>query len=274
MFPHQVVGTRRTRHRTLNAYLMTVCSSFEFLAAFHSSGAHLKQRTLRTKLGVVAAMLGRKPFYRFFSRSFNPQRRQRATFLLLRRKGSNRDTSKFYKILRPPPTLKLKSKNREWRSKKDLCREIRQFSGIGPFLAKNFWQNFTLGGVVYPRAENAFWGEVGPGGRAGINIIMGFPPDLLKNCARESSTAFYSELATTLRKKLLRHPLLEDLPADTDAMREAKQIIREGLTTIEGFQFLCCEWSKVVNYCTSGNQVYERGYWKNKESADVQANRD
>ena len=261
---------KRMRQRTLNAYLMTVCSSFEFLQAFHSSCAHLAKSTLRAKLKHVLAMLGRKPYFKLFSRSFNPQRRQRATFMKLRRHGSNRDSARFHKLFCPPPTLKLK-KDRQWRTKKVLCKHIRGFRGIGPFLAKNFWLNFTLGGVRYPRAEDTFWGEVGPGGRSGINIMMGFPPELLKNCMKESTGAFYSDLATNLRKKLLRHPLLRNLPSDSDAMRAAKDMIRDALSTIEGFQFLACEWSKIVNYTTTGNPIYTRGYWKEWEMFDIVA---
>ena len=125
--------------------------------------------------------------------------------------------------------------------------------------------------MAYPRAEDAFLGEVGPGGRTGINIMMGFPPELLKSCMRESTGAFYSDLATNLRKKLLRHPLLRPLSSDNDAMRAAKQMIRDALSTIEGFQFLACEWSKIINYITTGNQIYTRGYWKQWEMFDIES---
>lgn len=261
-------GQANLRRRTINAYLVTVCSSYEFLKTFYESGAHLSKKTLHSKVKHVASLLGRKPFYKFFTRSFNPQRRQRAVFLKHRRKSSCRDAGLFFRFFRrAPPVLKLKA-NRKWQPKQTLCKQIREYRNVGPFLAKNFWQNYTIGGVQYPRALNAAFGEVGPGGRAGINILLGFPPDLMKACGRDSSAAFYADQATRLRKKLLRHPLLQADPSDNDELRQAKQLIIDSLSTIEGLQFLTCEWSKIVNYCATGNCTYERGYWNWWDSAD------
>ena len=43
---------------------------------------------------------------------------------------------------------------------------------------------------------------------------------------------------------------------------EAKDLIRQQCSTIEGFQFLCCEHSKIVRYLMTWNASYDRGHWE------------
>ena len=145
---------------------------------------------------------------------------------------------------------------------------LRKLYGIGTFLAKNFWQFYRLGNIKYSSRRDLEFGLVGPGGRGGLNWIFGHPPDLMKSCSADASAFFYSDLANNLRKKMSRMALLKVDPGDNNVVTRAKMIILHELRTIEGAQFLACEWSKIINYCLHGNICYGRLYWSSLEDSE------
>ena len=90
--------------------------------------------------------------------------------------------------------LNLKQKTGAWQDKLTLCEELRSLRGLGPFQAKNCWQFLRLGDAVgaYPDKHNSKYGEVGPGGRKGVNLLRGWPPRLSCSSTDRNAALFYS----------------------------------------------------------------------------------
>lgn len=262
--------TPQLRQQVLNAYLISVCTSRAFLAAFLETQAYKTKRTIESKLAVVLNHLGQGKFYKCFTRSYNPQRRIRNTLLKLKNKG-NAAKKFFNKIFARPPALKLKD-GKQWRSKLNICLSIRQFRGLGMFGAKNFWQFFRLGRHSFPTALDRSFGEVGPGARKGLNLLFHFPQDLMKSSSDAPCALFYSAHCEKIRQKCLRHPLLTCHPDDHPHVKQAKIAVRNEFSSIEGTQFVICEHSKIVRWCTCGSCIYEWGYWASYEEHDDQEN--
>ena len=84
----------------------------------------------------------------------------------------------------------------------------------------------------------------------------------MRDCASPPAAQYFAEKATELRKKCLRHPLLKVCAEDSAELAQAKQLIRDQCETVEGFQFLCCEHSKIVRWLMTWNCTYNRGYWE------------
>lgn len=59
-------------HRTTNTYLLTLCTSLEFVTRLRDTGAFNEEISVVGKLRRVRQVL---PIYKWFSLSFNPQRR-------------------------------------------------------------------------------------------------------------------------------------------------------------------------------------------------------
>ena len=122
--------------------------------------------------------------------------------------------------------------------------------------------------VQYPLKRDQMFGEVGPGGRIGINWMLGHPSRLLKDNNGSDAALFFSSLANVLRAQALHHDILKMDPSDSPLVAAAKSAIRLELQTVEGFQFLACEWSKIVAYMLHRRIIYARGYWRQAEAAD------
>ena len=112
--------------------------------------------------------------------------------------------------------------------------------------------------------------EVGPGGRVGINLLLHCPPALMRDCSQDLSAQYFSDKASTLRQKCMRSPLLRPHEGDCAEIAKAKALIRQQCETVEGFQFLACEHSKIVRWLMTGNITYERGYWEWYAACDPQ----
>lgn len=263
-------GTKQLRQQTLNAYLIAVCTSRDFLNAFLESEAYRTKWTIESKLAAVMEHLGPDNLYKCFTRSYNPQRRIRNTILLYRKEGKvSKMKSYFVRLFKRPPQLKLKN-GKQWIRKVCVCNTIRKFRGLGVFGAKNFWQFFRLGKHRYSKAIDRSFGEVGPGARKGINLIFHYPMDMMIAASISSCSLFYSDQCEKIRQMCLRHPLLRVHPDDPPEVELAKLAVRKELETIEGTQFLICEHAKVVRWCVEGTIIYEYGYWSSYEQHDDQ----
>ena len=248
-------------HATLNAYILARCTSRAFAEEFYAGGAYKSKKTVRGKLAHTVNGLGKK-YWRCFTTSFNPQRRERRQFFKLRRRPRLSKREFFRTLsLKAMPRLKLKQ-GKAWRSKVDICKEIRSYPGMGPLSAKNMWQFFSLSGYRLPRKLDAQFGEVGEGGRKGCNLMLHNPLQFATKSTDELSSQFFSKTTQELQHRMLKHALLRDRPGDEQFLRNARQKIKIELSTIEGTQFLLCEWSKLCNWMLTGNCTYCRGYWR------------
>ena len=168
LFPHDkatklireiVCKTGSPLRRTINTYLISRCTSHEFLEAFLTTGAW-KAKSLKKKLEMVIAHFRPENSFRCFTRSFQPQRGIRNTLLKLRRQGKHIAMKKMFRSLfRAPSPLLLKDGSHRFRSKVDICKDIRCMHGLGVFGSKNFWQYYKMG-VTYPNSLDKEFGEV------------------------------------------------------------------------------------------------------------------
>ena len=196
-FPErQVMQSSPKTHATKNAYILARCTSRDFVQAFLASRAFIEKFSIKDKLTATVERL-HGDYWRAFTSSFNPQRRSRRKLYKMRSKPI---ASKRYflkgcsrKIL----PLSLKTKKQACRSKQAICLEVRGYRGIGPFLAKNLWQFFRLGEFhgIYPAKQDLAFGEVGPGGRRGVNLMNGWPPGHGDAASWQTSFFFSHEAA-------------------------------------------------------------------------------
>lgn len=149
--------SRKGGRRTINTYMMTRCTSYEFLAAFLATGTH-RLKTLRGKIRGMMKHFGVDGLHKCFTRSFQPQRRIRNSLLKLRRAGKHLAMKKMFKSqFVAPAQLKLKS-GKQFRNKLDICRDIRSMYGLGVFGSKNYWQYYKLA-ATYPARKDCVYGE-------------------------------------------------------------------------------------------------------------------
>ena len=261
-------SSKELKSRTINAYLIAVCTSRDFLKAFYESGAHVHKRTMKSKLNSIIQTIGADNLFKCFTRSFNPQRRIRNQLLKLRKAKTHLVKSYFRSLFKCPQPLSLKSGKQAWRPKVDICRTIRGYRGLGIFGAKNFWQFFSLAKTRYPALHDTAFGEVGPGARRGINLLLHLPLDLMVSCTKDASAFFYSDHCSKLGKKCAAHILLRPDSADSPEVAFAKCAVSNEFKTIEGTQFVTCEHSKIVRWCIHGTVIYEYGYWTAYENQD------
>ena len=252
-------------HATANAYILARCTSREFAQEFYTGGAYIDRKTVRAKLVHTLNRLGKK-YWRCFTTSFNPQRRERRQFFKLRRRPRLSRRELFRTMsLKNMPRLKLKQ-GKAWRSKVDICREIRSYPGMGPLSAKNMWQFFSLSGLRLPRKQDNQFGEVGEGGRKGCNLMLHNPLQFATKSTDDHSAQFFHKSVQELQHRMLKHALLRDSDFGEQFMKTARQKVKLELATIEGAQFLLCEWSKLCNWMLTGNCTYCRGYWRLAET--------
>ena len=181
-------------HQQMNAYLLSRCSSRTFARAFHDSGAYCSRNTIFRKLGRTLSFL-RHRHWVAFTCSFSSQALLRRKHFKLRRHPRKAKRMFFKEFPARLDTLNLKDSSGKWRSKFDVCKEIRSWRGMGPFTAKNFWQYLSLGRWMqgYPSRYNLEFGEVGPGGRTGVNYMLGYPAMFCKMHSDDPAALFYAD---------------------------------------------------------------------------------
>ena len=244
-------------HRHINAYILTLFTSRDFVKAFRDSGAYSKSYPwVSQKLARTWDYLD-GPIHTSFATAFNPQRRQYWTYKKMT--DATARTTILKNVARVVPPLKTKNAQQIRRSKRDMCKDLRQLHGLGPFLAKNMWQFLTVDSSKYSLPpDNNSWGEVGKGGRTGANILNSWPFQFSTTSSSQAAADFWALTVSEIRDELLACPELQPDAKDTDTMVKAKQMLVAELQTIEGTQFVLCEWSKVVHYVLHGNADYER----------------
>ena len=58
-------------------------------------------------------------------------------------------------MYRWPQKINLKEPNGTKKKKRDVCKEIRELDGLGPLLAKNYWQFWQAAASQRPLPDNA-----------------------------------------------------------------------------------------------------------------------
>ena len=245
-------------HRSTNAYILGLFTSRAFVRAFHSSRAYRLRRTLRGKLKMVRELVPN--ISDWFTMSFNPQRRYRRQFAKYTPKKAWVELNKL--VTGRPPKLKVRHSDGTRKTKRDLCQEVRRLKSIGPFLGKNIlqWLALSVGQKLVPDMHE--FTESGPGARAAINTLSGWPRLFSTSSASWASAEFYNVELQKIRKRLLKHPALKPSDMDSATVATAKQMILKQLRTAEGTQFLLCEMAKTHNYELLRSTIYSRGYWE------------
>ena len=256
-------------HRSTNAYILALFTSRAFVRAFHDSGAYRLRKTLHGKLSMVRDSV--PIIANWFTTSFNPQRRLRWTYSKYSRQKSWLEIKKL--VTGRPPKIKVRHSDGTRKTKRDLCKEVRELKSIGPFLGKNLVQWLALGVDHKLVPDMNDFTECGPGARAAINTLSGWPRPFSVSSPSWSSAEFYNVELQRIRKLLLKHPELKPRATDTATVKAAKQLIKEQLCTGEGTQFLLCEMAKTQNYELLRSVIYTRGYWDTAD-VDVEADSD
>lgn len=257
------------RNKLINSYILTRCSSRAFGKAFFNSGAS-KGGRLKSKLRTTLTGLGGSS-HRCFTMSYNPQRRTRYEHKKKLKKHPGRGLKLLFHELRYDSKLyeiKLKDCARNWISKFNICKSLKKLRGFGPFLAKNMWQ-LIQSWSRYPNVLDLEFCESGPGARCGANWMVANPPLLMLNATNDHAAFYYSELISDLRKECLSSILLANPPRGS-IQQKCVDLIKTELSTLEGCQFILCEWSKIVCWARTGSVVYTRLYWRNLEDQPLE----
>ena len=133
-----------------------------------------------------------------------------------------------------------------WRSKRDVMSQIRRIQGMGPFHASLCWQIYRGQCKTFPKDAEKSYCETGPGARAGVNWLLGNPPQLSKGSRDRHTADFYAQHLINLHADVSRRPVLREDAGDSEAVCRLKSLLRDYLTTLEGRAFLACEHSKFV----------------------------
>ena len=145
--------------RTVNCYIASLCTGREFLAAFYTSGNHLTHTAVPlTKIKqTLHYMNATSSYHRCFTRSFNPQRTTRNMFLKYKRLGFQKRPARMFKNMFCSPMAALRLKNNQaWCSKRNICKTIRSYHGLGVFGFKFLVQHATMR-AVSPEARSNVW---------------------------------------------------------------------------------------------------------------------
>ena len=140
----------------------------------------------------------------------------------------------------------LLKQGRNWRSKRDVMSQIRRIRGLGSFHASLCWQIYRGQCKTFPKDAEKSYCETGPGARAGVNWLLGFPPQLGKGSRDRHTGDFYAQHLINLHAYVSRRPVLREDAGDSEAVCRLKSLLRDYLTTLEGRAFLACEHSKFV----------------------------
>ena len=89
----------------------------------------------------------------------------------------------------------------------------------------------------------------------------------MKDVASLDAADFCVDEMHAISKRMRLSVALKNCPRVSEAKRS---ILRE-METLEGIQFLLCEWSKIVSYMVCRSKICERTYWQRRNSADVPA---
>ena len=243
-------------HFFTNLYLVSVCTSRSFLQALYDSNAYATATTVKDKM---IAVWKRIPVHKCFSNSFNPQRIVRRQVLATPPK--KRKALILGKLAKQPLRPRLRNPKHKFVNKLHLTKQIRKMKMLGPFQAKNYYQFWRAALDRDPVPQGNSFCETGPGCRAAVNYLHGYPVMLLKYKSSLSAAMFYNDRIAELRQKLLANDLLKDAPTDNEVVKQAKNKLRKLLDTVEGVQFAMCELGKMFTFLLTGNDIYVRHHW-------------
>ena len=127
-----------------NAYVLSVCTSREFARAFKDAGAG-GISDIFNKLDATWAHMQRAgiKLHRSFTKSFRPQ-------CIWRNQWANTKHNMVAKkikatlVSRSVKPLITRKKDHTFKTKKAICKELRDFRSMGPALAKNWRQFYSL----------------------------------------------------------------------------------------------------------------------------------
>ena len=100
--------------------------------------------------------------------------------------------------------------------------------------------------------------------------MTGRPKGLLKDSASIDAADFFVQELRKLQKRMRLCKVLTPSQRDSPQLKRAKMAVQSQIATLEGVQFLLCEWSKVVKYDLSRSVTYGRGYWRRMEEAGAE----
>jgi hypothetical protein len=255
----QVAPTKKS----INTYIMTLCSSRKFIEAFSASGACSVVAGVRQKFLITWAHMAKDggTMCESFTRSYNPQRRQRALYATYN--DEEKAQEHFLSTISTKQfRLRLKDGGQQRYGKRQVCRKIRKLKGIGVFLSKNYWQFYCLGRSGKALPDDLQWSETGPGARVGANVMAGRPPNLLRDAQSLDSSDFFVQELVAIRKRMRLSSVLKPSVCDNKVVQQAKLDVLKEIVTLEGVQFFLCEWSKIVKYVLTRDKRYERIYYE------------
>ena len=149
------------------------------------------------------------------------------------------------KLDKNPKLVQVKIK-RAWVPKALIMRRLLSQPGMGPYTATVFWRLYRAV-VQYPCREDNKFCLTGPGSRAGINWLRGFPPAMAKTSTDKLVSLFYADHICRLSSFIERNSFLKASRTDPAILKEAKGLIRTHSATPEGKADFCCELSKFIN---------------------------
>ena len=88
--------------------------------------------------------------------------------------------------------------------------------------------------------DNEGFCATGPGSRAGLNILNGYPASFAKDRVDETTGFFYSDHLGRLSSLCARNGFLKVSCVDPVPLQQAKQHVRDQLDSLEGRGYAMC----------------------------------
>ena len=146
------------------------------------------------------------------------------------------------------------------RSRRDLQLDLA--GRMGTFTGKNCYQilkKFYRSRQAFTRSPNRTrrFTLCGPGARAALNLLQGWPKSWNDRRKDEETHHVYSETLLHWQHEFNKvcKSVIDELPQELRAHVDCFLAFDE-----TDFQFFMCELSKILNWIEDGNVIYSRGY--------------